>query len=68
MSQVSNKIALKSKICNDNQDEDLDDCIARPSEEQDEDQVEQEAMEAFDLTSGSKDYGSAATNFAVNVS
>ena len=62
VSQVTNK-----PICTDNQDEQLDDCVA-PSAEQDSDQAEQEQMEAFDLTAGSKAYGSAASNFASDVS
>ena len=64
VSQVSNKLA----ICTDNQDEDLDDCRARPAGEKDEEQEEQNAMEAFDNTSASKDFGTAASNFADGVS
>merc|ERR1712166_595212 len=67
VSQISNRIAVKAKVCTDNQDEQLDDCVAAGAEA-DEDQEEQEAMEAFDMTEGSKDYGSAASNFAANVS
>ena len=65
--QVSNNIAVKTKVCTVNQDEDLDDCVAAaPQKDEDQDEVEQ--LEAFDLTNGSRDYGSAAGQFATNVS
>lgn len=37
VSQISNNIAVKAKICNDNQDEQLDDCVAAPTPEADSD-------------------------------
>jgi hypothetical protein len=60
-------MALKTAICTVNQDEDVDDCVAAaPQRDEDQDEVEQ--LEAFDLTNGSRDYGSAAGQFAANVS
>ena len=45
----------------------MDDCVAAPTPEADSDQAEQEQMEAFDETSGSKAYGAAASSFASGV-
>jgi hypothetical protein len=57
---AANDVSQVKVKCSDNQDEQLDDCIAAQPEK-DEDQEEQERMEAFELSSGTKDYGKAAS-------